>query len=61
MVCGASVHHRRHLQYIYAQSFRGADHLRRILAEAQAIVNTALVATTQQPGSASRTNAKERL
>ena len=27
---------------IYAESFRGADHLRRILAEAQAIVSEAL-------------------
>ena len=27
---------------IYAESFRGADHLRRILEEAQAIVNDAL-------------------
>ncbi len=27
---------------IYGQSFRGADHLRRILAKAQAIVDTAL-------------------
>jgi phosphoglucomutase len=27
---------------IYAESFRGADHLRRILAEAQTIVNDAL-------------------
>ena len=27
---------------IYAESFRGADHLRRILAEAQAIVSAAL-------------------
>jgi len=29
---------------IYAESFRGADHLRRILEEAQTIVNDALVA-----------------
>jgi phosphoglucomutase len=27
---------------IYAESFRGADHLRRILEEAQAMVNDAL-------------------
>ena len=32
---------------IYAESFRGADHLRRILAEAQAIVNAALSTTAQ--------------
>ena len=29
---------------IYAESFRGADHLRRILGEAQAIVDAALAA-----------------
>ena len=46
---------------IYAESFRGADHLRRILAEAQAIVGAALAAPTQQPEIASRTNLKERL
>ena len=39
---------------IYAESFRGADHLRRILAEAQAIVGAALAAPTQQPKTASR-------
>jgi phosphoglucomutase len=31
---------------IYAESFRGADHLRRILAEAQTIVGAALAAPT---------------
>jgi phosphoglucomutase len=41
---------------IYAESFRGADHLRRILAEAQAIVGAALAAPTQQTGIASRTS-----
>jgi phosphoglucomutase len=46
---------------IYAESFRGADHLRRILMEAQAIVGAALAAPTQQPGIRSRTNVKERL
>lgn len=46
---------------IYAESFRGADHLRRILAEAQTIVDAALAAPTQQPGIASRTYSKERL
>jgi phosphoglucomutase len=45
---------------IYAESFRGADHLRRILAEAQAIIGAALAAPTQQPGIPSRTNLKER-
>jgi phosphoglucomutase len=33
---------------IYAESFRGADHLRRILEEAQSIVNTALAVSPQQ-------------
>ena len=32
---------------IYAESFRGEDHLRRIVAEAQAIVGAALAAHTQ--------------
>jgi phosphoglucomutase len=32
---------------IYAESFRGSDHLSRILEEAQAIVNDALAATSQ--------------
>jgi phosphoglucomutase len=39
---------------IYAESFRGADHLHRIQAEAQAIVGAALAAPTQQPEIASR-------
>jgi L-2-hydroxyglutarate oxidase LhgO len=30
---------------VYAQSFRGVDHLRRILEEAQALVNDTLAAT----------------
>jgi phosphoglucomutase len=33
---------------IYAESFRGADHLRRIIEEAQAIVSKALTMGTQQ-------------
>ena len=33
---------------IYAESFRGADHLRRILEEAQTIVNDALAASPQR-------------
>jgi phosphoglucomutase len=33
---------------VYAESFGGADHLRRILAEAQAIVSAALAAPAQQ-------------
>jgi phosphoglucomutase len=35
---------------IYAESFRGADHLRRILEEAQKIVNDALAAATERTG-----------
>ena len=41
---------------IYAESFRGADHLRRILEEAQTIVNDALAAAPQRPGLASNAN-----
>ena len=45
---------------IYAESFRGVDHLRRILAEAQALVDTALAASPQRPGSAHETNLEDR-
>jgi len=45
---------------IYAESFRGADHLRRILEEAQTIVNDALAASPQQPRIPSKTNIKEK-
>jgi len=45
---------------IYAESFRGADHLHRILADAQAIVDAALAAPTQQPETASSTNLEGR-
>jgi phosphoglucomutase len=38
---------------IYAESFRGADHLRRILEEAQTIVGDALAASLQQLGNPS--------
>jgi len=44
---------------IYAESFRGADHLRRILVEAQSIVGAALAESPQQPGNACKTNMKE--
>jgi phosphoglucomutase len=44
---------------IYAESFRAADHLRRILEEAQTIVSDALAASPQQPGIPSKTNLKE--
>ena len=46
---------------IYAESLRGADHLRRILEEPQTIVGAALAESPQKPGIASRTNLKERL
>jgi phosphoglucomutase len=46
---------------IYAESFRGADHLRHILAEAQVIVGAALAASMQQPGIPSEPNLKEKL
>ena len=45
---------------IYAESFRGTDHLRRILEEAQAIVGAAVAAPTQQPEIPSKTNLKEK-
>jgi phosphoglucomutase len=35
---------------ICAESFRGADHLRRILEEAQPMVNDALAATPDRSG-----------
>jgi phosphoglucomutase len=46
---------------IYAESFRGADHLRRILEEAQTIVGEALAASPQQPGILSEPELKEKL
>ncbi len=46
---------------IYAESFRGADHLRRILEEAQTIVGAALAAPTQQPEIASTKSLKEKI
>ena len=45
---------------IYAESFHGADHLRRILEEAQTIVNDALAAAPQRSGPAGDTNLKEK-
>jgi phosphoglucomutase len=41
---------------IDAESFRGADHLHRILEEAQTIVSDTLAASPQQPGSSPRTD-----
>ena len=46
---------------IYAESFRGADHLRRILEEAQTIVGAALAATRQQPEIAPAKNMEEKI
>ena len=45
---------------IYAESFRGADHLRLILEEAQAIVGDALAASLKQPGIPSKPKPKEK-
>jgi phosphoglucomutase len=45
---------------IYAESFRGADHLRRILEEAQTIVSAALAASPQQLGIPSEPKLKEK-
>ena len=45
---------------IYAESFRGADHLRRILEEAQTIVNDALAVSGHHPGTAAKTNSEEK-
>jgi phosphoglucomutase len=45
---------------IYAESFRGEDHLGRILEEAQISVNDALAASSQHPGIPARANLKEK-
>jgi len=45
---------------IYAESFRGADHLRRILEQAQTIVGGVLAAAPRRPGIPSETVAQER-
>jgi phosphoglucomutase len=45
---------------IYAESFRGSDHLRRILAEAQTLVDAALETSPVPPPSASGSHAGER-
>ncbi len=45
---------------IYAESFRGTEHLRRILEEAQTIVSKALAASPQQPGIPSESKQKEK-
>jgi phosphoglucomutase len=46
---------------IYAESFRGADHLCRILEEAQSLVSDAVAAAPQRSGLASNTNLEEKL
>jgi phosphoglucomutase len=45
---------------IYAESFRGADHLRRILEQAQTIVNDALAVSVHHPGTAAKKNSEEK-
>ena len=45
---------------IYAESFNGPDHLRRILKEAQIIIDAALAPSTQQAEVASAKNSKEK-
>jgi phosphoglucomutase len=45
---------------VYAESFRGADHLHRILEEAQTIVNDALAAAPQRSGPASKTHPEKK-
>ncbi len=45
---------------IYAESFRGADHLHRILEEARKIASDALAVSPQQPGIPSKTNMKDK-
>jgi len=44
---------------IYGESFRGADHLGRILEEAQTIVNDALAAAPQRSGPESKTSGEK--
>jgi len=46
---------------IYAESFRGADHLRRIIEEAQTIITNALAASPQQPRIPPEASLKEQL
>jgi phosphoglucomutase len=45
---------------VYAESFRGKEHLQRIIEQAQAIVEEALAAGTQEDMSPAMTGAKER-
>ena len=46
---------------IYAESFHGADHLHRVLAEAQSIVDAALATSTKQPEMEPEGKSKEKL
>jgi phosphoglucomutase len=39
---------------IYAESFRGEDHLRRIVEEAQALIGKALAAAPRKPSESGR-------
>jgi len=59
MVRGASVSE-EDIYKIYVDSFKGADHLRLMLEEAQMIVNDALAAAQQRSGRASNTNLEEK-
>ena len=45
---------------IYAESFQGAEHLHRILAEAQTIINAALAASPPKPGIPSKPKRKKK-
>ena len=45
---------------IYAESFQGAEHLHRILAEAQTIINAALAASPPKPGITSKPKRKKK-
>jgi phosphoglucomutase len=45
---------------IYAESFQGAVHLRRIIEEAQTIVNDTLASILQKSGPAGKTNSEEK-
>ena len=46
---------------IYAESFRGAEHLRRILEEAQTIVNDALAVSVYHSRTSAKSNSQEEL
>jgi phosphoglucomutase len=50
-----------HIYKIYAESFRGTEHLRRILEDAQAIVDDALAGSPRQAGILSEAGSQESL